>query len=996
MIPARLGMLYRYNGPRSSIRWARDLKLSPPPRSFAHFYSLSKPKKGLEPCDLTHPKTRIKEGNKFFSTHYNSRNLESRTSNLLESTPGSMNAGLLRQARGMLVLWSKHSSVHGAKMAEAILERLVKEATVNENIRVTATVYNQCMNAWSKSRAENAALRVHDILKRMHSRHDKDPLEAPEPDTVSYNTLLHTWSISDDEQATEKAEELIHLMEEKRRINPKGAVIPNTWSYNLVMLAYANRIGEYGTAKAAEDWLLRLSELCVENGPCPDTCSFNVVLLAWTNSGDEKGPDRALELLKLFIKLSNEGHDVYPDASSFTTVISAFAKRGETTKAQEVLYLTRDVNFPEQTDLTPCFNAVIDSWAKSFAEDAGHMAETLLREAFSYSTEKTGVVVKPNTITFTGCLDAHIKSDNPRALENAEQFLQKMIDDFRSGLWDTGPTTKTFNCILNAWSKSNRENNSERAEYWLRIMTDLAKYESFKCRPNSDSYNFCIDSWSHSKAPNAAVRAVRLLQNMEKSYDEGNLHARPTGFSYRAIIKRLLSTNEKSNALEALRLVKKMIEQAKRGNRDANPDTGTCNSVIMGLVQTHDEEAIKGAWDLVTCMDQSSREGMTIMRPDALSFTSVLGALSRLPSDDAKAAAVELYNLMGERGMKERTFIHLNGAALQIILTTLSTIRKERSALKILSILDQVEEFGNKNTVLDGTCLTAFLEALLHVGTVECTLRARDLLLEMIEKYRVGSSTHLPFRHAFAGVMDAVTKCRHEDSMVYVQEMIKLVNNLPFEGNFHKGPGALFYSIAIDFLAKNDNPKAAQEVLLAWEDKCQLNQDIERPNTIIWNKLLRGYSRSSAPDKVSQARSVLDKMIEGRNRGHGGAMPDLTSYNTMLNVAAFAGPDKDAMQEAFRIAKTTFDEMKQLDHIKPDDISYGSMIKVVARLLKRSDAKRNILKRIFEECYTNEQVGPMVIKEIGRVLSAEEIKEVRDIVRQRRGSPAAIHVSQFS
>ena len=466
MIPARLGMIYRFNGTRISKTLARDVKLSPiigqtTPPSFImarhHFYSHSL---GLEyrveqQRDWTHQKTRIKDRNTSSTAHSNnSGNLESRTSHLLESTPGSMNLGRLRQAKGMLHLWSKKSSTHGAKMAEAILERLVKEAAVHENIRVTATVYNQCMNAWSRSGDEKAALRVHDILKRMHSRHDEDPIKAPEPDTISYNTLLHTWSVSNDEQATKQAEELIRIMQEKKRMNPNGAVIPTTWSYNLVMLAYANRVGEYGTAKAAEDWLLRLSELSVDNGPRPDTFSFNIVLLAWTNSGDEKGPDRALELLKLFIKLSNEGHDVVPDASSFTTVISAYAQRGDAMKAQEVLYLTREVNLPEQTDLTPCFNAVIDSWAKSSAEDAGHMAETVLREALSYSSESHGVIVKPNTITFTACLDAHLKSDNPRALENAEQFLQKMIDDFRSGLWDTGPTTKTFNCIINAWSKS--------------------------------------------------------------------------------------------------------------------------------------------------------------------------------------------------------------------------------------------------------------------------------------------------------------------------------------------------------------------------------------------------------------------------------------------------------------------------------------------------------------------------------------------------------------
>lgn len=997
MTTRRLGVLYKTHAVLGFNRiLAREAKLlsvigGTRPSVFARGESHWQVNPPRHHHDLTCQNTRKRDGSAS-STFRSAGNLASRTNDLLELPPGRMDLGVLRQAKGMLNLWTKKPSVHRAKRAEDILERLVKEAAANKNVKVTATVYNQCMNAWSKSKASDAAFRADAILRRMQSRHNEDPFNAPEPDTISYNTLLHAWSISEDEGAMDKAEELIHLMQEMYRMNPDGAVRPTTWSYNLVMLTYANRTGEYGTAKAAEDWLLRLSELNIDNGPSPDTHSFNIVLLAWTNSGDEKGPDRALELLKLFIKLSNEGHDIHPDASSFTTVINAYAKRGEVMKAQKVLYLTKEVDLPDQTDLTPCLNAVIDSWAKSGAKDAGHMAEAVLSKAQSFASEiPSNVIVKPNTITYTACLDAHTKSDNRDALENAERFLRKMIDTFRSGLWECGPTTKTFICIIDAWAKSDRENKAEKAEYWLNVMTDLARNESFRCRPNSQAYSICIDAWSHSKSPNAALRAARLLHNMEQSYyEDGNKYARPNGFSYRVIIKRLLSSGQKEDALEALSLIKSMEEEARRGNRDAQPDTGICNSVIFRLAQTGDEEAIKGAVNLIHRMDQASREGMSIMRPDTYTFTTVMGALSKLSNleaanHEAKIAAIMMYDLMEERGVLENSFLHLNPAALRIVLTTLSTLGEERAAHRACSIFKQVAEMGDKkNTVLDGTCLTMCLETMLNVETVEHTLKAYDLLKKMIERYRDEVSSHLPLHRGFAAVMDAVCRSGDENSVEYVQEMIKLVNGTSFEGYFHRGPGALFYSKAVDFLSHQGNLHAAEKVLLSWEDKCQLHQDIERPNIIVWNKLLRAWSRSSSRDKVVHARSLLDQIIECGNRGSGGATPDITSFNTVLNAASFASFGEDVRQEALRIARGTFEESKKQFHIQPDEITFGTMLKAVNRLMKPGDSKRELIKNIFEECYANGQVGRMVIDEIRQVLSAGEIEEIRDKVRHRR------------
>ena len=918
-------------------------------------------------------------------------NLEITTNFLInELPPGSMDYNQWRQAKGMLDIWTKKSTLKAARKAEQLLERLVKEAAVNKHVKLNATMYNQCMNAWARSGANDAGLRANAILQRMQSRHYENPVVAPEPDTITFHTLLHTWASSEDDRATAIAEELIYLMEERHRMNPEGAVIPNTWSYNLVMLAYANRVGEYGSAKAAEDWLLRLSELGINDGPRPDTLSFNLVLKAWANAQDEKGPDRALEILSLFIKLSKEGHDVHPDASSFTTVISSFAKRGQVMKAQEVLYLTREVDLPERTDITPCFNAVIDAWAKSGAKDAGHMAETVLSNAQSYSEIDASVVVNPNVITYTSCLDAHTKSDHPRALENAEYFLRRMIDSFRSGEGKVGPTTKTFNCIIGAWARSDRENRAEKAQSWMNLMEELAKKESFKCRPNSETYNFCIDAWSHSNATNATARATRLLHKMEQVYEKGDKFTRPSGFSYRVIIKRLLSSGEKDDALEALYFVKRMEEQARRGNIDARPDTSTCNKVIYRLTQTRDEEAIKGALNLIRWMDEAATEGLTCMRPDTWTFTTVMSALSKLPNHEAQIAAAKLYDRMEELHAVGNNGVRLNSTAIRIALTALSSIREKWAADRACSIYEraaQVNGEGNPGTMLDSLCLTICLENVLSVGTFEYTRRAHSLLKEMMERYSEGKATHMPLRDGFVSVIDALSKSEDKASVQLAQEILTMVEDIPFERHFRKGPGALFYSKAIDLLIKYDSLQEAEAVLSSWEDKCFCYEDTERANSIIWNKLLRAWSKSSSDNKVDRARGLLNRMKQCANQGCGGAMPDITSYNTVLNAASFAGSNMEIGQNALRIANLTFEELKeQSSYLKPDEVTYGTMLKAIDRFMKPGPHKMDFMKSIFEESCASGHDGPMVINEIRKALADDEIQDIRNnFSAQRRG-----------
>jgi hypothetical protein len=374
-------------------------------------------------------------------------------------------------------------------------------------------------------------------------------------------------------------------------------------------------------------------------------------------------------------------------------------------------------------------------------------------------------------------------------------------------------------------------------------------------------------------------------------------------------------------------------------------------------------------------------------------------ALSELPNEEAKVAAVKLFDRMEELHAVENSAVSLNSTVVRTTLEALSKLEdKTRAADVACSIFERVSRLSDEKTaatLLDGVCLLSCLRTVLRVGTAEYTLRAQELLKAMMQRYRDGTSTYMPLRGGFMEVINALARSGEENTMELIREMLDIINELPFEGYFHKGPGAPFYSKAIDVFVQNDKLQEAEEILLSWEDKCRRYEDIERPNVIVWNKLIRAWSRrpSHCQEKVPRARDLLNKMKDCANEGNGGAVPDLTSYNTVLNAASFPGSNYQARQDAWSIAKSTFEDIKsQPLYIQADEVTYGTMLKAVGRLMRRGSEKTGLASSIFEECCMNGKDGPMVMKEVQRLLPQERILEIRNKTRTqpREGSATAV------
>ena len=96
------------------------------------------------------------------------------------------------------------------------------------------------------------------------------------------------------------------------------------------------------------------------------------------------------------------------------------------------------------------------------------------------------------------------------------------------------------------------------------------------------------------------------------------------------------------------------------------------------------------------------------------------------------------------------------------------------------------------------------------------------------------------------------------------------------------------------------------------------------------NTVLRAWSKSNSQDKASRARKLLEKMYD---------RADIISYNILLNAAAFTSGSGEATQKALCIATKTFTEIKASSHLKPDEVTYGTVLKAFARFMMPGEEK---------------------------------------------------------
>lgn len=143
-------------------------------------------------------------------------------------------------------------------------------------------------------------------------------------------------------------------------------------------------------------------------------------------------------------------------------------------------------------------------------------------------------------------------------------------------------------------------------------------------------------------------------------------------------------------------------------------------------------------------------------------------------------------------------------------------------------------------------------------------------------------------------------------------------------------------------------------------------------------KVINAISKSKDERKAQKALRLLRRMDKLYQAGNKEARPNEVTYTAVLNSCAFPSVlDPKARRRMLDVAMFTLEELQASRYGHPNQVTYGTFIKACANLLPDDDdLRRVVLKKVFEQCCNDGQVGEMVLTHLRKAAPPDLYQEL--------------------
>jgi len=457
-----------------------------------------------------------------------------------------------RSFNNVVNAWSKSKANDAPERCQGLLDEMSRLAssTNNKDLTPDTVTYTTVIDAYGRrGRAEKAE----EVLREM--------LSSPgiEPDVKSFASVMNAWSKSEADDAPERCKRLLDDMSLLASSTNNKDLTPNTVTYTTVIDSYGRR----GRAQEAEEVL---REMMRTPGIEPNDRSFNNVVNAWSKSKANDAPERCQGLLDEMSRLasSTNNKDLTPDTVTYTTVIDAYGRRGRAEKAEEVL--REMLSSPGIEPDVNSFASVMNAWSKSEADDAPERCKGLHDDMTHLASSTNNKDLTPDTVTYNTVIDSYARRG--RAQE-ADKTLREMLLKAK-----VVPTVVSFNSVMNAWSKSDAEDGPERCKVLLATMNVLASSKNINgLAPDTVAYTTVIDAYARRGRAREAEEVLRDMLNAPG--------VEPDVLSFSSVMNAWSKSDTDDAPDHCQRLLSDLMELAcSTKNKDLEPDETVYRTVV--------------------------------------------------------------------------------------------------------------------------------------------------------------------------------------------------------------------------------------------------------------------------------------------------------------------------------------------------------------------------------------------------------------------------------
>ncbi|KAG7359010.1 PPR: pentatricopeptide repeat domain containing protein [Nitzschia inconspicua] len=443
-----------------------------------------------------------------------------------------------------------------------------------------------------------------------------------------------------------------------------------------------------------------------------------------------------------------------------------------------------------------------------------------------------------------------------------------------------------------------------------------------------NTFNFLIDGWAFSGELDAADQALRLLERMEELYyQHPDLKICPDVRSYTKTINALSRSMRPDAGDLAESILDKMEYVSNNGeNVDAKPNTYTYTAVIEAHANSGAEGSPSKTEELLNRMIEKYQSGDREVVPNARCFNAAISAHAKSDVPGAAQQAEYLLNQMDNLYMSGLQEAKPNSFNYNSLISAWANCNEEGSAQRAAEILQRMEQcyaYGDASCKPTTVSFNAVIDAYAKSGLEDAAERAEDVLRRMENLSKAGGDVK-PNTRSFNSVMNAWAKSGREDAALKAQDLLEYMQRLYDEGN------------------KSVRPDAHSFVTV-----------------------INAYARSHMPGKAERANNLFRIMKEEYEDGNNKRVrPSVVAVNAVMNACAYTVGDVPEQNRAMEIAHQKLKNLENSEYGSPDQITYGTFLKVCKNQMPDCSTRQQIMEVIFKKCVQHGQVGNLVLQQL--------------------------------
>jgi len=455
---------------------------------------------------------------------------------------------------------------------------------------------------------------------------------------------------------------------------------------------------------------------------------------------------------------------------------------------------------------------------------------------------------------------------------------------------------------------------------------------------NLNTFNFLIDGWAFSGEPDSCDKAMTLLDRMEGMYyDYGeNSPVCPDVRSYTKVINALSRSKRKDSANLAEQLLYKMERLAESGeNPSAKPNTYTYTAAIEAQTNSVMEGSPEKAEELLVEMISRYQIGDPDVLPNARCFNAVISAYAKSDEPGAAQQAEIVFNRLDALYMSGLESAKPNSFNFNSLITAWANCP------------DQEDE--------NGVCSAR---------------KAQDILERMEQCYAAGDESCKPTTISYNAVIDAYAKSRQEDATESAEQVLRRMGVLYKEGADVK-PNTRSFNTVINAWAKSGREDAAdkaQDLLdlmarLYTEGNKAVRPDVHSVTTVI-NAYARSNKLKGKAERANNLFRTMKQTYEVTQKGMNHLRPNVVAVNAVMNACAYTAGDTKEQNRAMEIAHERLKHLEDSEYGSPDQITYGTFLKVCANQMPDCATRQQIMEVIFQKSIRDGMLGNLVLQEL--------------------------------